>query len=148
MCLGRLHMIRRIRALASTSPAELVEGLFSRLSSRAEEDCEGEQPDDALEVLVKNAMQPPDEAEGHASLVWRRLKKKVTGPFGMLAVEGPGVSLMEDELLNSGGTRRSAPFVLAADSQYGKAEDANSAAAMDALRAAILGSSGGATPLG
>ena len=81
-------MIRRIRAIAATSPSELAEDLLHSLSNGGDDEPE---VDTSLQILLKNAVRS-SWGEPDASRVWKRLSRRVTGPFGALAMEGPALA--------------------------------------------------------
>jgi hypothetical protein len=97
-------MIRRFKALARRPTTDLVEGLISTFANVLDDGG----TDRSLEILVKNAAPTDTLDDSNATRVWRDLRKRMAGPFGKLAVEGPVSSPFD-----AGGPRQApAPFLL------------------------------------
>ena len=96
-------MIRRIKALAGTTPGEIVDGIVSHLKALDDvEELEG-QRDPSLDLLLKHAMHSASPGAPNAGRIWQQLSRRVVGPFGGLAVEGPA---------SGGGGSERVPFNL------------------------------------
>ena len=106
-------MIRRIRAIAASSPGELVGEIFSGLiGPEGAVNDELAEADPSLDLLVKNAMRDASSAEPDAPRIWQQLRNKVKGPFGRIAVEGPAMSTLDSAMMKSGGVVQPAPFAV------------------------------------
>src|SRR5689334_4726238 len=104
-------MIPHFRNMASLLPACQLDGVIEN-PRRA--DLEEESADDAdsdFDFLLKHALSgPPAQADG--GKVWQQIARKMRGPFGTPALEGPACSTFEQVLMSSGGRVQLAPFVL------------------------------------
>ena len=81
-------MIHRIRELAETLGEDLAGEMQSGGTvSEGEDDMPEE--DRALDVLVKHAMHGTHWLEHDPRAVWQRLRERVRGPFGSMAIEEP-----------------------------------------------------------
>ena len=62
--------------------------------------------DESLDLLVKHALRShtPNTPVPSTSNVWSKLSRRVRGPFGKMAVEGPAASGDELAMLGSNGT--------------------------------------------
>lgn len=92
-------MIRRTRL--AQPPSRYIEDMLSTLRDRMEP-ANHTDGDESLDLLVKHALKvhTPQMPARSTNNVWRRLSKRVTGPFGKMAVEGPAAS--GDELAMHG----------------------------------------------
>ncbi len=84
-------MIRRTRL--AQPPSRYLEDMLSRVRDRIELAARAD-GDESLDILVKHALnthtpQTPAPSTNH---VWSKLSRRVRGPFGKLAVEGPATS--------------------------------------------------------
>jgi hypothetical protein len=105
-------MIRRIRLSAAPCRCRNAEELLATFKA-FEESGEGLDPDEGLDMLVKNALvAKPMETDSRGGHVWQQLTRKMKGPFGAPALEAPGVSALDSELMASGGLVQLAPFAL------------------------------------
>ena len=77
-------MIRRIKEMAET----LGEDLAGDMRTETEEDME---EDRALDLLVKHAMHGTHWLEHDPRAVWQKLRERVRGPFGSMAIEEPAL---------------------------------------------------------
>lgn len=89
-------MIRRIKALVEVSPGDLVGGLLSGFREASRSDAS----DESLDVLLKHAVRHGPSGETDPGRIWKKLRRRVSGPFGGLAIEGPAM----------GGGGQLAPF--------------------------------------
>ena len=103
-------MIRRTR-LAQT-PSRYIEDVLSTLRNHMEPLGAGE-ADESLDILVKHALNThtPQTPVPSSSNVWSKLSRRVRGPFGKMAVEGPAASGDSLAALGSGGV----PFAVGDD---------------------------------
>lgn len=95
-------MIRRTRL--ARPPSRYLEDVLSTLRDRIELAAPVEN-DESLDLLVKHALHthtPQAPAPG-ANNVWSKLSRRVKGPFGKIAVEGPASSGDPLASLGSGG---------------------------------------------
>src|SRR5438552_13804659 len=86
----RPTMIRRFslpRLSRTDTTADLVDGLLATFTAVPADEDTGR--DRSLEILVKNANPTDTLDDSHARRIWRDLRKRITGPFGRLAIEGP-----------------------------------------------------------
>jgi hypothetical protein len=67
--------------------------------------------EDEFEFLLRHALSTT-AAEPDGGKVWQHLARKMRGPFGAPALEGPGCTTLEQALMSSGGRVQLAPFVL------------------------------------
>ena len=89
-------MIRRFslpRLSRTDTTADLVDGLLATFTAVPADEDTGR--DRSLEILVKNANPTDTLDDSHARRIWRDLRKRMTGPFGRLAIEGPVRSTFE-----------------------------------------------------
>lgn len=73
------------------SPSLIIEDLFSAIKSLGD----GANDDsDELGVLVKHALNTntPEATTPNSTRIWSKLSRRVRGPFGSLALEGPLIS--------------------------------------------------------
>lgn len=104
-------MIQHVRVRRVAVPQNMFRSLVPRLRCISTSAVESEQADETLDVLLKHAFKSaPEEQENDH--IWQRLARKMIGPFGAPALEGPAMSNLEIELDSSGGWSRSAPFAL------------------------------------
>jgi hypothetical protein len=80
-------MIRRIKEMAETLGEDLA-GEMPPGDMLLETEVDMEE-DRALDVLVKHAMQGTHWLEHDPKAVWHKLRERVRGPFGSMAVEEP-----------------------------------------------------------
>ena len=103
-------MTRRFSLRHVTSPdttGDLVDGLLATFTpGPTDADLGAER---SLEILVKNAGPTDVLDDSHAHRIWRDLRKRMIGPFGRLAVEGPVRSPFEPDAPKDAN----APFALA-----------------------------------
>jgi hypothetical protein len=109
-------MIRRFRVLTRRPTADMVEDLISSFTAGPTDDGG---TDRSLEILVKNAAPKDTLDDSNASRIWRDLRKRMVGPFGKLAVEGPVRSPFD-----TGGPKGAAAPFLLADSLRNSPRDA------------------------
>ena len=67
--------------------------------------------EDEFEFLLRHALSSA-AAEPDGSKMWQHIARKMRGPFGTPALEGPGCTTLEQALMSSGGRVQLAPFVL------------------------------------
>jgi hypothetical protein len=80
-------MIRRFREMAETFGEDLAGDLHSgEMIAETEEELE---EDRALDLLVKHAMHGTHWLEHDPRAVWQKLRERVRGPFGSMAIEEP-----------------------------------------------------------
>ncbi|MFL5735645.1 MAG: hypothetical protein ACJ78Q_21010 [Chloroflexia bacterium] len=91
-------------------PHDVMEGMASK-PLRTRRPDPGIDRDDEFHVLLKHAMAAAPERQDGGKL-WQQLARKVRGPFGAPALEGPGCTTLEQVLMSSGGRVQLAPFVL------------------------------------
>ncbi len=84
-------MVRHIRAFAVASES-ILDGLRNIGSSQSSGD---DLDTGTLDVLVRNAFRQDDETKANVPKVWSKLRSRVMGPFGKLAIEGPVFSASE-----------------------------------------------------
>ena len=103
-------MIRRTR-LAQT-PSRYLEDVLSTLRNHMEP-AGGSDGDESLDILVKHALNThtPETPTPSTNNVWTKLSRRVKGPFGKIAVEGPAASGRELGMMGSG----SVPFSVGDD---------------------------------
>lgn len=103
-------MIRRTRL--THTPSRYLEDVLSTLRNRMEPLGVVEN-DDSLDILVKHALNThtPQTPVPSSSNVWSKLSRRVKGPFGKMAVEGPAASGDNLAALGSG----SVPFAVGDD---------------------------------
>jgi len=82
-------MIRRFRELAASLHEDISDDLHSLGMQQGS--VEEDEEDAALDLLVKNAVRS-NWLEHDPRGVWKRLKERVRGPFGQLAVEEPALA--------------------------------------------------------
>ena len=94
-------MIRRTR-LAQT-PSRYLEDVLSTLRNHMEP-VGATDGDESLDILVKHALNThtPETPAPSTNNVWRTLSRRVKGPFGKIAVEGPAAPGRELGMLGSG----------------------------------------------
>ena len=73
--------------------------------------------DDEFEFLLRHALST-SSAEPDGGKVWQHVARKMRGPFGAPALEGPGCTTLEQALMSSGGRVQLAPFVLGSPSNH------------------------------
>jgi hypothetical protein len=104
-------MIPRFRDMAPLLPACALEGLIDNARRNTDEGDTSSRSDDEFEFLLKHALSTTREpADG--GKVWQQIARKMRGPFGTPALEGPGCTTLEQVLMSSGGRVQLAPFVL------------------------------------
>jgi hypothetical protein len=67
--------------------------------------------EDEFELLLRHALSAA-AAEPDGGKVWQHVARKMRGPFGAPALEGPGLTTLDHTLMLSGGRVQLAPFVL------------------------------------
>lgn len=85
-------MVRHFRpnsSIRSATPSEFVGAIVSRLKPANATEQSDTEADPSLDVLLKHAICTPDSAQPDLGRIWRQLSRRVVGPFGSLAVEGP-----------------------------------------------------------
>jgi len=103
-------MIPRFRNMAPHLPECVLEGLMDNAKRTANEEEQTKGADDAFDFLLKHALtNTPEQADG--GKVWQHIARKMRGPFGTPALEGPGCTTLEQVLMSSGGRVQLAPFV-------------------------------------
>ena len=73
--------------------------------------------DDEFEFLLRHALSAAGP-EPDGGKVWQHVARKMRGPFGAPALEGPGCTTLEQALMSSGGRVQLAPFVLGSPSNH------------------------------
>lgn len=106
-------MIQHVRVRRVATPSDLLD----RILQQPEEDSlslsQARHADESLDLLLKHALNAaPAETESDNSHVWQKLARKMRGPFGAAALEGPTQSSLEIELTASGGWSRPIPFAV------------------------------------
>jgi hypothetical protein len=104
-------MIPHFRNMAPLLPECALEGLFGTARRTAKEDEVSNNMDDGFEFLLKHALAGARE-QVDGGKVWQQIARKMRGPFGTPALEGPGCTMLEQVLMSSGGRIQLAPFVL------------------------------------
>ncbi len=98
-------MIRRTKLVQP--PARYISDMLSTLRERIEE-ASAPDADESLDLLVKHALKSnaPQTPAPNSNNVWSKLSRRVRGPFGKMAVEGPECSGSDMSVLGPNG----APF--------------------------------------
>ncbi|HEY0071791.1 MAG TPA: hypothetical protein VGE04_17645 [Chloroflexia bacterium] len=94
-------MIRRTRL--TQPPSRYLEDVLSTLRNRMEP-AGATEGDESLDILLKHALNThtPETPVPSTSHVWSKLSRRVRGPFGKIAVEGPAASGQGLSTLGSG----------------------------------------------
>lgn len=116
-------MIRRIKALAVALPGEIADELRFNLKPGAVDDQDAND-DASLEVLLKHAI-AAEAAEPDAARIWHQLRRRMSGPYGRLAVEGP-----VQASASTTGDDEEAPFVVAGHARPYQPEPPKSSASL------------------
>lgn len=95
-------MIRRTRF--AQPPSRYLENVLSTLRDRIEPGGQAD-GDESLDILVKHALKShtPQTPGPDTNNVWSKLSKRVRGPFGKIAVEGPAAQGDDLARLGSNG---------------------------------------------
>ena len=104
-------MTQRFRTMAPILPDWSVGEFLDLLPTRGKSVQPSGETDEGLDMLLKHAFNSPGN-EGNGNKVLQQLTKKIRGPFGAPALEGPTGASLEDELLRSGGRKQCVPFAL------------------------------------
>jgi hypothetical protein len=115
-------MIRRIKL--NHTPALIFEDFVSNLRSFA--DGSNSDENEELDLLLKYAMRnnSSEAPAPNTNRIWKRLSRRVTGPFGKLAVEGPVVS--GEEMATGHGHQ--VPFTVGDEHSAARARNSKDAA--------------------
>jgi hypothetical protein len=106
-------MIQHVRVRRVAIPSDILEKILQQREETLERFSHAHHAEESLDVLLKHAFKAaPAEEEEDNSHVWQKLARKMMGPFGAPALEGPTQSSLEVELTNSGGWSRPVPFAL------------------------------------
>jgi hypothetical protein len=104
-------MIPQFRNMAPFLPACQIDGVIDSSRHISREEDTPSAIDREFEFLLKHALaDAPAQPDG--GKVWQQIARKMRGPFGAPALEGPGCTTFEQVLMSSGGRVQLAPFVL------------------------------------
>jgi hypothetical protein len=121
-------MIQHARVRRVACPSDLLDRLRAQAANDPFGFTEARRADESLDVLLKHAFTSAPAAEDK-SHVWQKLARKMKGPFGAPALEGPTQSSLEVELTVSGGWALPVPFTLAKHPISGNGPDLQGRAA-------------------
>src|SRR6476660_3275979 len=104
-------MTQRFRTMAPILPDWSMGEFLDLLPKRGVRVEPIGETDEDLDVLLKHALVSADNEAGSGKVL-QQLTKKIRGPFGAAALEGPTGASFEDELMRSGGRSQCVPFAL------------------------------------
>jgi len=104
-------MIQHARLRRVAVPSGLLDELLRQPEQQPPGHTHAMQADESLDVLLKHAFSEAP-AERDTETVWQKLSRKMRGPSGAPALEGPTQSSLEVELTQSGGWSHPIPFAL------------------------------------
>src|SRR5438270_11199730 len=104
-------MILHFRNAAPPQAACPLDGLIENARRPAQEELPLADADRDFDFLLKHALSGA-QVQPDGGRVWQQIARKMRGPFGSPALEGPGCTTFEQVLMSSGGRVQLAPFVL------------------------------------
>jgi len=106
-------MIQHVRVRRVAIPGDILDKFLQQSAEDLQSFSPARQAEESLDVLLKHALNAaPAEEEDDNTHVWQKLARKMMGPFGAPALEGPTQSSLEVELTSSGGWSRPVPFAV------------------------------------